>query len=214
MRAWFAVSPAAQWQHEIASLLPKITDRAAPQGSSAASAQSASLYEEDPAEKQGKHYAGSVIWKTEIVSPEGKPPEPAIRAELEIPERRMHVTVSLRRNADESLPASHTIEISFLSADFSFGGISNVSAILMKPAEKTAGAQLAAVTAKVTSGFFLIGLSAADVDMHRNLEMLKERPWFGIPIVYNNGRRAILAIEKGAPGERAFQEAFAARPER
>ncbi len=50
--------------------------------------------------------------------------------------------------------------------------------------------------------------------MHRNLEMLKERPWFGIPIVYNNGRRAILAIEKGAPGERAFQEAFAARPER
>ena len=126
----------------------------------------------------------------------------------------MHVTVSLRRNADESLPASHTIEISFLSADFSFGGISNVPAILMKPAEKTAGAQLAAVTAKVTSGFFLIGLSAADVDMHRNLEMLKERPWFGIPIVYNNGRRAILAIEKGAPGERAFQEAFAARPER
>jgi len=50
----------------------------------------------------------------------------------------MHVTVSLRRNADESLPASHTIEISFLSADFSFGGISNVPAILMKPAEKTA----------------------------------------------------------------------------
>ncbi len=64
----------------------------------------------------------------------------------------MHVTVSLRRNADESLPASHTIEISFLSADFSFGGISNVPAILMKPAEKTAGAQLAALTAKVTSG--------------------------------------------------------------
>src|SRR6266516_2214670 len=105
-----SANPLVQWQHEIASLLPKITDRAAPQGSSAASAQSASLYEEDPAEKHGKHYAGSVIWKTEIVSPEGKPPEPAIRAELEIPERRMHVTVSLRRNADESLPASHTIE--------------------------------------------------------------------------------------------------------
>jgi len=66
----------------------------------------------------------------------------------------------------------------------------------------------------VTSGSFLIGLSAADVDMRRNLEMLKERPWFGIPIVYNNGRRAMLAIEKGSPGERAFQEAFAAWPER
>jgi hypothetical protein len=30
-----------------------------------------------------------------------------------------------------------------------------------------------------------------------------------VPIVYNNGRRAILAIEKGTPGERAFADAFA-----
>jgi len=28
VKAWFVASPAAQWQHEIASLLPKITDRA------------------------------------------------------------------------------------------------------------------------------------------------------------------------------------------
>ncbi len=57
-------------------------------------------------------------------------------------------------------------------------------------------------------------ITRTNVDMHRNLEMLKKRPWFGITIVYNNGRRAILAIEKGAPGERAFQETFAAWPER
>ena len=63
---------------------------------------------------------------------------------------------------------------------------------------------------KVTSGFFLVGLSAVESDMQRNLQLLKERPWFDIPIVYNNGRRAILAIEKGTPGERAFDEAFKA----
>ncbi len=62
----------------------------------------------------------------------------------------------------------------------------------------------------MTSGSFLIGLSAADSEMQRNLQMLKEQPWFDIPLVYENGRRAILAVEKGAPGERAFQEAFAA----
>jgi hypothetical protein len=62
----------------------------------------------------------------------------------------------------------------------------------------------------VTSGYFLVGLSAVDSDMQRNLQLLKERPWFDIPIVYNNGRRAILAIEKGTPGERAFEEAFKA----
>ena len=46
--------------------------------------------------------------------------------------------------------------------------------------------------------------------MQRNLQLLKERGWFDIPIVYNNGRRAILAVEKGTPGERAFEEAFKA----
>jgi hypothetical protein len=28
------------------------------------------------------------------------------------------------------------------------------------------------------------------------------------PVVYNNNRRAILAVEKGAPGERVFARAF------
>jgi hypothetical protein len=30
-----------------------------------------------------------------------------------------------------------------------------------------------------------------------------------IPIVYTNGGRALLAMEKGLPGDRAFAEAFA-----
>jgi hypothetical protein len=63
---------------------------------------------------------------------------------------------------------------------------------------------------KVTDGYFLIGLSAVDTEMQRNLVLLKERPWFDVPIVYTDGRRAILAVEKGTPGERAFRDAFAA----
>jgi hypothetical protein len=42
------------------------------------------------------------------------------------------------------------------------------------------------------------------------LQLLKERSWFDVPLVYANQRRAIIAIEKGVPGERAFNEAFAA----
>ena len=45
-------------------------------------------------------------------------------------------------------------------------------------------------------------------DRARNIALIKERPWFDIPIVYNTGRRALLAIEKGTPGERAFTDAF------
>ena len=63
---------------------------------------------------------------------------------------------------------------------------------------------------KVTDGFFLVGLSNVDADRARNLQLLKERSWFDVPLVYANQRRATIAIEKGAPGERAFNEAFAA----
>jgi hypothetical protein len=39
---------------------------------------------------------------------------------------------------------------------------------------------------------------------------LKERSWFDAPFVHVNQRRAIIVIEKAAPSERAFNEAFAA----
>jgi len=178
----------------------------------AAVAQKVVLYEEDPNDPQGKRFVGSAIWRTERVSPgPGQPVEIAIRADVEIPDRKLAMTWSLRRNTDQSLPASHTVEIMFrLPQDFPAGGVSNVPGILMKASEQTRGVPLAGLAVKVTNGFFLIGLSAADADRERNVQMLKERQWFDIPVVYNNNRRAILAVEKGTPGERVFQEAFSA----
>jgi len=121
------------------------------------------------------------------------------------------MTWSLRRNSDKALPASHTIEIMFtLPADFDQGGVGNVPGVLMKTSEEARGVPLAGLAVKVTDGYFLIGLSAVDIDVQRNIDLLKNRDWFDIPIVYTNGKRAILAMEKGTPGERAFAEAFRA----
>jgi hypothetical protein len=97
-----------------------------------------------------------------------------------------------------------------LPSDFPGGGIANVPGVLMKASEQARGTPLAGLAVKVTNGFFLIGLSAVDADMQRNVQLLKERPWFDIPLVYTNNGRAILAMEKGPPGDRAFAEAFAA----
>jgi hypothetical protein len=184
----------------------------APSQSVPAVAQRAVLYEEDSNNTQGKQYAGSVIWRTDTVSPgAGLAPELVVRADVEIPERRVTMTWSLRRNTDQNLPASHTIEIMFnLPADFPGGGIANVPGVLMKQSEQARGTPLAGLAVKVTNGFFLIGLSAVDTDVQRNLQLLKERPWFDIPVLYTNGGRAILAVEKGPPGDRAFADAFAA----
>jgi hypothetical protein len=204
---------------------PKIEDRIGPAASGPASApqnaapgqvapvaQRVVLYEEEPSNPEGKRFVGNVVWRTETISPgPGLPPELAIKADIEIPELKITATWSIRRNLDKTLPASHTIEIMFnLPPDFPGGGIANVPGILMKQAEQTRGVPLAGLAVKVTTGFFLIGLSAVDSDMQRNIQLLKERPWFDIPLVYNNQRRAILALEKGVPGERAFAEAFAA----
>ncbi|HZD92341.1 MAG TPA: hypothetical protein VE224_19780 [Pseudolabrys sp.] len=175
-------------------------------------AQKVVLYEEDPNNPQGKRYVGSAIWRTDTVSPgSGLAPELAVRADVEIPERHMHMTWSLRRNTDKALPASHTIEITFtVPADFDEGGIGNVPGVLMKNAEQARGIPLTGQSVKVTNGYFLIGLSSVDVAKQRNIDLLKTRDWFDIPIVYTSGKRAILAMEKGAPGDRVFKEAFRA----
>jgi len=175
-------------------------------------AQRVVLYEEDPNNPQGRQFVGSAVWRTETVSPgSGLAPELEVRADITVPERNMTVTWTLRRNTDQALPASHTIEIMFnLPSDFPGGGIANVPGVLMKDSEQARGVPLAGLAVKVTNGFFLIGLSAVPADVQRNVDLLKSRPWFDIPIVYNNGGRAILALEKGSPGDRAFADAFAA----
>ena len=200
---------------------PKTSDNAAEQPAqsqqsatapAAAVAQKVVLYEEDPKNPQGKRYVGSAIWRTETVSPgPGLAPELAVRADVEIPERHLRMTWSLRRNTDKALPASHTIEITFtLPADFDEGGIGNVPGVLMKNSEQARGVPLAGLSVKVTNGYFLIGLSSVDIDKQRNIDLLKKREWFDIPIVFTSGKRAILAMEKGPPGDRAFEEAFRA----
>jgi hypothetical protein len=217
--ASFRKAPAPQQQAaQQPAPKPKITDRVgggsartSPANAPAASvAQKVVLYDEDPANPQGKRYVGSAIWRTETVSPgPGLAPELAIRADVEIPERHMRMTFSLRRNTDKALPASHTIEIMFtVPQDFSEGGINNIPGVLMKQEEQARGAPLSGLAVKVTNGYFLIGLSAVDVDMQRNIEMLKTRDWFDIPLVYTTGKRAILAVEKGDAGNRVFEEAF------
>ena len=221
MVAQFRSQPAQPKDATQPAVRPKIADRIGQSGTAspntanapaAAVAQKVVLYDEDPSDPQGKRYVGSALWRTETISPgPGLAPELAIRADIEIPERKLRMTWSLRRNTDKALPASHTIEIMFtLPADFREGGINNVPGVLMKQNEQARGVPLAGLAVKVTNGYFLIGLSAVDVDVQRNIQLLKERDWFDIPLVYTSGKRAILAMEKGTPGTRAFEEAFRA----
>jgi class 3 adenylate cyclase len=216
---WTPQTPVSRKQSKISGRIPQEqgagqVPRAQVPGAQTTSAvaQQVVLHEEDGKDQQGRRYLGSAIWRTETVSAgAGLAPEIAVLADAEVPERRMTVAWSLRRNTDKALPASHTIEIKFnLPADFPGGGIANVPGILMAEADQVRGSPLSGLAVKMTDGFYVIGLSAVDPDMQLNEQLLKGRSWFYIPIVYTNGGRAILAMEKGPPGDRAFTEAFAA----
>jgi hypothetical protein len=170
------------------------------------------LYEEDPANSQGVSFPGSAVWRTErMEAPAGSKPGVAIVAGVNIPERNIAVRLSIRRNSDPSLSASHTVEVKFaLPIGFRHGGLASVPGILMKTDEMVRGTALKGLGVKVTDNYFMVGLSSDDAIMTTNVRLLKERPWIDIAVVYSDGKRAIVSVEKGASGARAFAAAFAA----
>ena len=62
---------------------------------------------------------------------------------------------------------------------------------------------------KVASGVFMFGLSGQSDDREQNLRFLQEETWFDVPLTYRNGASGVLAVEKGADGERAVKAAVA-----
>lgn len=172
--------------------------------------QRAVLHEEDSANPDGLSFAGTAAWTAETVPARAnRPSETVVRADVAIPDRQLTLKWTLRRNDDRSLPASHTVELIFaLPPNFDHHGIQSVPGVLAKKSEHMRGVPLQGSVAKVTAGYFLIGLSA--LQRPANIELLKRMPWFDVPIVYDDGRRAILAFEKGIVGQRAFDEVFAA----
>ncbi len=166
------------------------------------------LYEEDPALPQGRRSYGAVTWRTE---PAGDSTRLAVRADVAMPDRKLTLTLLIRKNSDASLAASHTLRFAFaLPRDFDGGGVANVPGVLMKPAEPMKGTPLVGLAVKLAENVFLIELSDADATKASNIELLATRAWLDVPLALVNTRRGILTFEKGPSGERAFREAFAA----
>ncbi|MCU0831180.1 MAG: hypothetical protein MUC58_06660 [Rhizobiaceae bacterium] len=179
--------------------------------------QKAIFYEERTSNAEGSAQPGAVVWSVVRESPGGdRPPEPAVRGDLSIPENGLRVRMTLRRNGDTTLPASHILEVVVTTPEgFAGGAIDEVQRVNLKPTEENAGASLVAVPVRVAEGFFLIALDQADAARTRNLSLLAEQNWIDIPVVYRTGRRALFTMEKGLTGQRVFKEvldAWAAQP--
>jgi hypothetical protein len=165
------------------------------------------LYEERLGQATPVAVPGSITWSAVRETGADGKPDPQIQGRINVPDRGISALITIKRNTDNSLPASHIIEVVFsVPADFEGGAIDNLQRIAMKRTEQDRGDPLVAVTAKVTDDTYLVALNDfADV-VKRNMELLSTRGWIDIPVNYRNGRRALLTFDKGTQGANVFEQ--------
>jgi hypothetical protein len=146
-------------------------------------AQRVVLYDEDPSDPKGKQYVGSVIWRTEPIKASGnQKPDVAVRADIEIPDRKFKMTMSFRRNTDTSLPASHTAELTFHpAAGFLRRRRRQRAGHLMKSNEQARGTPLAGSPSRSPTASSWSASPTSIPTAPANLQLLKERSWFDVP---------------------------------
>jgi hypothetical protein len=147
----------------------------------------------------GEASEGTVTW-TEVT----KDDRPAIQATLKIAKPNVTAIVTIYKNFDTALPASHLVEIQF-SGGLSANPIQRVPALVLKQTEQARGQPLAGAAVPVTNDLFWIALSDDAEQVTRNLQLLREGSWFDIPILFSDQTRALISFEKGIPGDKVFE---------
>lgn len=161
--------------------------------------QRAIYYYQGSAGTPGQASEGTTTWVE--ISKDGRP---AIQATLRVPERNVLVAVTIYKNYDTALPASHLVEIQFNGA-LGASPIQRVPALVLKPTEQARGQPLTGAAVPVTNELFWIALSDEEEYVARNIQLLREGSWFDIPILFSDQTRALLSFEKGIPGDRVFE---------
>jgi hypothetical protein len=151
-----------------------------------------------------------VVWRLEDVNAgQGQPLERAVSANVDIVDAGLTMKMVLRRNLDTTLPASHTVELSFTTRAGDSGRvIRDVGLLQFKNEEAARGTPVAGLPVPVRENLFLIGLSNLAGDVERNTELLVRRNWIDLPVRMASGQRAILSFEKGASGDQVLTSAF------
>lgn len=137
--------------------------------------------------------------------------QPTIVAKANIPARNLSVQVTLRKNSDKTLPASHLMEIDFKVNDSFVGGtIAALPGVLLKNEELVQGKPLVGASARVVTNSFLFALSSAKEDVATNVDLLTSRKWMDLAVIYGTGRRAIITLEKDDAAQKLFDQVFKA----
>ena len=177
-------------------------------------AQRAILYEENTGDNRAQPSSsnGHAVWRLEAVNgAQGEPLQTALRVTVDFPEAGFSLVMTMRKNLDATLPASHTIELAF-SNTVEAGAkraVQNIGLLQLKDEEAARGSPVSGLPVRVRENLFLIGLSSLKSDVDRNSELLLHRNWLDLALTYSSGQRAVITFEKGNAGAQAVQNAFA-----
>jgi predicted aspartyl protease len=151
---------------------------------------------------------GSTTWSLIPPAP-GQPATIAVKANAEIPDLKMHATMTLRKNTDPTLQATHTIDLKFSFADGApITGFKDVGLPQMRKEDSTAAEALTSAKVKISDTYFLIALAKGDSDTARNLGLMKTRAWFDFPLLLNDDRIAKVVFQKSPEGQAMLDKAF------
>ncbi len=180
---------------------------------SIAVAQRAALLVDAPDDPQRvRTYVGTVVWHLDSVSPGGgQPLASAVKADIDIPDAKLKVTMLMQKNPEPQLPASHTIEFHFLpQSGNSLGPIKQVNVPEMRRDDDApTGDALAGVPVAITDNYFLVGLTRGAAET-QNTRLMSERNWFDMSVLFTSGKLGKLTFEKGAAGQRVIEDALKA----
>lgn len=185
---------------------------ASPTDPSIAVAQRAELIEEATGAEGGQPTAspGRVTWRLDTVNGEqGQPLQTAVVATVTIPDAGLTLAMTIQRNLDATLPASHTVNLSFTqTGEAGSRTIQDVGLLQAKDEQNARGSPVSGLPVRVRDNLFLIGLSSLPNDIERNTDLLLHKNWFDLALRYTSGRRAVLTFEKGSTGAQVMQSAF------
>jgi hypothetical protein len=138
-----------------------------------------------------------------------RPATVEVEAEADIPDLKLHATMTLKKNTDPTLQATHTIDLKFSFGDGApITGFKDVGLPQMRKLGSKAAETVNSVKVKISDVYFEFALSTGDKDTEYNFDMIRTRTRLDFPLLLNDDRIAKLVFQKSSNGDAIIAKAF------
>ncbi len=151
-------------------------------------------------------FEGAALWGVEADN--ANPGQKALRVLIAFPGAEMTVDMTLSRNSDKPVTASHLM-VAIFETPKGTEPVRELSPLEWRERETIQGSILRGAVVPVRDNVFMLTLDKAAEAA--NLDLMLRQKWIVFEfLLANNGRRGAVLVEKGASGERAVAEAITA----